>query len=347
MLGDSREAEPGGELGAEHEEQAQELTGEGASNFATCLMLSIAYAASIGSLATLIGTPPNLFMAGFLEETYDINIGFAQWMVVGLPLAVVFLFIAWVILTRIIYPPEITEISGGRELIRGQLREMGPASRGEKVVLAVFVLTALAWISRGLLSGVLPFLDGFSDAGIAILAAIVLFAIPIDPRNGVFALDWQSALALPWGVLLLFGGGLALASAVQETGVDTWIGGLVSGLGGFPVLLLVPIVAVVVILLTELTSNTATTATFLPILAGAAIGLDINVLAFVVPAALAATCAFMFPVATPPNAIVFGSGHITILQMVRAGIWLNIIGAILVTVTVYTLANWVLGFSFG
>ena len=346
VLGDG-EDEPGGELEAEREEQAQELTGEGASNFATCLMLSIAYAASIGSLATLIGTPPNLFMAGFLEETYDINIGFGEWMVVGLPLAVVFLVIAWVVLTRIVYPPEITEISGGREMIRDQLREMGPASRGEKVVLAVFVLTALAWITRDPLSNVFSFLGGFSDAGIAILAAIVLFAIPIDSRNGVFALDWQSALSLPWGVLLLFGGGLALASAVQETGVDTWIGGLVSGLGGVPILLLVGIVAVVVILLTELTSNTATTATFLPILGGAAIGLDINVLAFVVPAALAATCAFMFPVATPPNAIVFGSGHITIVQMVRAGIWLNIIGAILVVVTVFTLANWILGVSFG
>ena len=307
----------------------------------------IAYAASIGSLATLIGTPPNLFMAGFLEETYGINIGFGEWMLVGAPLAVVFLFIAWVVITRIVYPPEISEISGGREMIQGQLREMGSASRGEKVVLAVFVLTALTWIFRDPLTGVFPFLGGFSDAGVAILAAIILFAIPIDWRNGVFALDWQSALGLPWGVLLLFGGGLSLASAVQETGVDSWIGSLVSGLGGFPVLLLVPIVAVVVILLTELTSNTATTATFLPILAGAAIGLDINVLAFVVPAALAATCAFMIPVATPPNAIVFGSGHITIVQMVRAGIWLNIIGAILVTITVYTLANWVLGFSFG
>ena len=327
------------------EPEAEELTGRGASRFAICLMLGIAYAASIGSLATLIGTPPNLFMAGFLEETYDISIGFGEWMLVGLPLAAVFLLIAWVVLTRFVYPPEIDQISGGRELIRGELREMGSTSRGEKVVLTVFVLTALAWITREPLTNAVPLLGGLDDAGIAIIAAVVLFALPIDWRNGVFALDWETARQLPWGVLLLFGGGLSLANAVTETGVDKWIGGLIAGLRGVPILLLVAVVAVAILLLTELTSNTATAATFLPIVAGAAIGLDLNPLVFVVPAALAASCAFMMPVATPPNAIVFGSGHITIVQMVRAGVWLNLIGAILVTLTVYTLANWVLGFS--
>ncbi|HEV2093607.1 MAG TPA: DASS family sodium-coupled anion symporter [Rubrobacter sp.] len=344
VLGRSEDA-PRGEEVPEGGEPGAELTGEGASNFATCLMLGIAYAASIGSLATLIGTPPNLFMAGFLQETYDISIGFGEWMLVGLPLAVVFLLIAWVVLTRFVYPPEIDQISGGRELIRNELREMGPASPGEKVVLTVFVLTALAWITREPLTNALPWLGGLDDAGIAIIAAVILFALPIDWRNGVFALDWETARQLPWGVLLLFGGGLSLANAVTETGVDKWIGSLIAGLKGVPILLLIAIVAVSILLLTELTSNTATAATFLPIVAGAAIGLDLNPLVFVVPAALAASCAFMMPVATPPNAIVFGSGHITIVQMVRAGVWLNLIGAILVTLTVYTLANWVLGFS--
>lgn len=348
VLGD-RGAEPGGEV--EEEEEQQPVTGQGASNFATCLMLAIAYAASIGSLATLIGTPPNLFMASFLEEEYDINIGFGEWMLVGLPLAVVFLFIAWVVLTRFVYPPEIDEIAGGREIIQEQLDQMGPISRGEKVVLAVFVLTASAWILNSVLPSFFPaaeaLLAGVEDAGIAIIAAIVLFAIPVDWRNGVFALDWPTAVQLPWGILLLFGGGLSLANAVSETGVDVWIGSQVTALGALPVFLLVGVVIVVVILLTELTSNTATTATFLPILAGAAIGLDLGVLAFAVPAALAATCAFMIPVATPPNAIVFGSGHITIVQMVRAGVWLNIIGAVLIFATAFTLANWILGVSFG
>lgn len=341
-------------MGGDEASDGSELTGQGASNFATCLMLAIAYAASIGSLATLIGTPPNLFMAGFLEETHDIQIGFGQWMLVGLPLAVVFLIIAWVVLTRFVYPPEIGEISGGREMIRGELDGMGAPSRGEKVVLVIFALTALAWITREPLTGseavtsVLPFVEGLSDAGIAIIAAIVLFALPVDWRNGVFTLDWRTIVNnLPWGVLLLFGGGLSLASAVSETGVDEWIGSLVAGFGFLPVLLLIVAVATVTLLLTELTSNTATAATFLPILAGAAIGLDLDLLLFVVPAALAATCAFMIPVATPPNAIVFGSGHVTILQMLRAGVWLNIIAIILITATMYALATWALGVSLG
>ncbi len=268
-------------------------------------------------------------------------------MLVGLPLSAVFLAIAWVVLTRIIYPPEIGEISGGRQLIRGELRGMGPTSRGEKIVLTVFVLTALAWITREPLTNAVGWLGGLDDAGIAIIAAIILFAIPIDWRNGVFTLDWETARQLPWGVLLLFGGGLSLANAVTETGVDKWVGGLIAGLEAVPIVLLIAVVAVSILLLTELTSNTATAATFLPIVAGAAIGLNLSPLVFVVPAALAASCAFMMPVATPPNAIVFGSGHITIVQMVRAGVWLNIIGAILVTLTVYTLANWVLGIDFG
>ncbi|TCJ15248.1 DASS family sodium-coupled anion symporter [Rubrobacter taiwanensis] len=332
--------------------EAEALTGRGASNFATCLMLAIAYAASIGSLSTLIGTPPNLFMAGFLEETYDISIGFGQWMLVGLPLSVVFLSITWVVLTRFVYPPEIDEISGGRELIRGQLDEMGPVSRGEKVVLTVFALTAFAWVFREPLASwdalvsAAPFIGGLSDAGIAIIAAVALFAIPVDWRGGVFALDWRTVVGgLPWGVLLLFGGGLSLASAIVETGVDEWIGTQVAGLGGLPVLLLVVISAGAILLLTELTSNTATAATFLPILAGAAIGLNLDPLLLVIPAALAASCAFMMPVATPPNAIVFGSGHVTIVQMVRAGVWLNILAVILITLTVYTLGAFALGMS--
>jgi sodium-dependent dicarboxylate transporter 2/3/5 len=290
-------------------------------------------------------------MASFLEEEYDISIGFGTWMLVGLPLAVVFLFITWVLLTRFIYPPEMEEISGSREVIQGQIDEMGPISRGEKVVLTVFVVTALSWISNSILPTVFTSLEEplsvVEDAGIAIVAALVLFAIPIDWRNGVFALDWTTARQLPWGILLLFGGGLSLANAVSETGVDQWIGSLVSGLSSVPVFLLIAIVIVVVILLTELTSNTATTAALLPILAGAAVGLNLEPLAFAVPTALAATCAFMIPVATPPNAIVFGSGHITIVQMVRAGVWLNLIGAILIFATAYTLANWVLGITFG
>ncbi|WP_119070183.1 DASS family sodium-coupled anion symporter [Rubrobacter indicoceani] len=332
------------ETGEGDEGRGSNLTGLGASNFAVGLMLGIAYAASIGSLATLIGTPPNLFMAGFLQETYDITIGFGEWMLVGLPLSVVFLFITWIVLTRFVYPPEISEISGGRELIRGQLDEMGRISRGEKIVLVVFVTTAFFWIFRQALSG-LPGLGGLEDSSIAIAAAIALFFIPVDARNGVFALDWRTALNLPWGVLLLFGGGLSLASAVSATGVDQWIGDSFAGFAGVPILLFVVAVTAAVIFLTELTSNTATAAALLPIFGGVAVGTDLDPLLLVVPAALAASCAFMLPVATPPNAIVFGSGHVTILQMVKAGIWLNVIGIVLITLTIFALATWIFGIT--
>lgn len=317
----------------------------GSSNFAVCQMLGIAYAASVGSLATIIGTPPNTFMVEFLDQQYDIQIGFGQWMLVGLPLAAIFLLLTWLVLTRFVYPPEIGEISGGRELIRGQLDDMGSTSRGEKIVLTVFVVTALFWIFRQLLAD-LPLLGGLEDAGIAIAAAIVLFAIPVDWRNGVFALDWQTALGLPWGVLILFGGGLSLANGISETGMDAWIGDGFGGLAGIPTLLFIVLVTAAVVGLTELTSNTATAAALLPIFGGVAVGVNLDPMLFVVPAALAASCAFMLPVATPPNAIVFGSGYVTIGQMVKAGIWLNVIAIILITAAMYALTGWALGVSF-
>jgi solute carrier family 13 (sodium-dependent dicarboxylate transporter), member 2/3/5 len=319
------------------------------SPFSVSLMLGIAYAASIGSLATLVGTPPNLFLRGFLAETYGIEIGFGQWMLLGVPLSLTLLTIAWIVLTRVVYPPEIDEIPGGMTLIRDELRGLGKVKRGEWTVLCVFVGTALAWIFRepasnwAFLAERIPAVTRLSDSGIAVVAALLLFAIPINARRGVFALDWDNALRLPWGVLLLFGGGLSLASAVQSSGLAVWIGSQVSGLAVLPTILLVLSVIVTVILLTELTSNTATSATFLPILGGVAIGIGVDPLLLMVPTALAATCAFMMPVATPPNAIVFGSGHVTIAQMVRAGLILNAIATLLILVTTYTLATWALG----
>ena len=339
--------------GAHTEAAEAEIGGEQAHPFATGLMLAIAYAASIGSLATLIGTPPNLFMAGFLEQAYGIEVGFGQWMLVGLPLASVLLVIAYVVITRWIYPPGIDEIPGGRELFASELRELGQVGRGERIVLVVFVGTALAWVLRGPVTGserlleALPGLAHLSDAGIAITAAIVLFLVPVDWRRGVFTLDWTTARKLPWGVLLLFGRGLSLAAGVTSSGLDEWIGQQVGALGGLPVVVLLMVVAAAVVFLTELTSNTATAATFLPILGGVALGLDLAPQSLVVPAALAATCAFMMPVATPPNAIVFGSGHITIPQMVRVGWWLNVAAIALITGATYLLAATVLDFTFG
>ncbi len=307
------------------------------SNFGTALMLGIAYAASIGSLATIIGTPPNTLLVGYLQENHDITIGFGQWMVVGLPLAVVFLVICWFLLTKVFFKPEIDEIPGGRDLMTKEIEKLGPMSQGEIRVLAMFVLAALSWVSIPLLFDEPP----IDDAGIAMTVAILLFVLPAGAARGVRLLDWNSAVQLPWGVLLLFGGGLALSAQFGSSGLTEWIGTQAEGLGGLPVVLLVVVFTAGIIFLTELTSNTATAATFLPVAGGVALGLGVDPMLLAIPVALAATCAFMLPVATPPNAIAFGSGYVTIPQMVKAGLWLNLIGIVLVTATVMTLAVWV------
>ncbi|MTV26726.1 DASS family sodium-coupled anion symporter [Nitriliruptoraceae bacterium ZYF776] len=321
------------------------LTGEGASNIATALMLGIAYAASIGSLATIIGTPPNAFLIGYLSQDQGISIGFGQWMLFALPLSLVFLAITWWVLTSRLHPPEVDVIPGGRELIQGELDELGPASRGEKRVAFVFAATALAWILNSLLGDVVEGtpLEQLDDAMIAIAAAIVLFVVPVDREHGVFAMDWDTARQLPWGILLLFGGGLSLAEAISGNEVDAFLGEQLGALADVPLWVLIGVVALSVVLLTELTSNTATAAALVPIIGGTAVALGLDPIQLAVPAALAATCAFALPVATPPNAIVFGSGHVTVTQMARAGVVLNVIGVLLIAGLTVLLAGPVLG----
>lgn len=315
----------------------------GRLNFGTSLMLGIAYAASIGGLGTLIGTPPNALLAGFLETSYGFEVGFARWMLVGVPLTVVSLPVVWLYLTRAAFPIRVAEIPGGRAMIHRELDRLGPVGPGEWRVGLVFGLTALAWMTRPLLDDVVP---GLSDAGIAMTAALALFLIPVD-GEGTFTLDWETARELPWGVLLLFGGGLSLAAAVTETGLAEWIGGALAGLDAWPTVLLVAGVTAVIVFLTELTSNTATAAAFLPILGPLALALGENPLLLAVPAALGASCAFMMPVATPPNAIVYGSGYITIPQMARAGVVLNLLFVVLITALAYTVMLWALGVTPG
>ncbi|WP_131106692.1 SLC13 family permease [Ornithinimicrobium sufpigmenti] len=308
------------------------------SNFGTALMLGIAYAASIGSLGTIIGTPPNTLLVGYLAENHDIQIRFVDWMVVGVPLAVVFMLICWWLLTKVIYKPEIKEIPGGRDLMTREIQKLGSMSQGEIRVLALFLLAAVSWVGIPL---IWPDNTPISDAGIAMTVAILLFLLPAGAARGVRLLDWDSAKELPWGVLILFGGGLALSSQFGSSGLTEWIGEVTSGVGGLPVVLIVAIFAAGIIFLTELTSNTATAATFLPIAGGIAIGIGVDPMLLAIPVALAATCAFMLPVATPPNAIAYGSGYVTIPQMVKAGLYLNLIGIVLITATTMTLAVWV------
>jgi len=308
--------------------------------FAAALLLSVAYAANIGGVATLIGTPPNAFLRGFMEETYGIEIGFAQWMLVGVPVTVVMLFICWILLTRFLHPVSTRELPGAREKLRKALADMGPASIMEKRVAIVFAATAISWIARPVLNDAIPALQ-LSDTSIAVGGALLLFLVPTG-RGGAL-LSWEYAERLPWGVLLLFGGGLSLAAAVSDSGLAQWIGDSLTGLSNWPVLLIVVVVTLLIIFLTELTSNIATAATFLPLVAAIATALDQPPLLLAIPAAVAASYAFMMPVATPPNAIVYSSGAIRMAEMVRAGLFLNLIGAFAIVAIVYLLMNAVLG----
>ena len=317
------------------------------SNFGTALMLGIAYAASIGSLGTIIGTPPNTLLAGHMAAEHGIQIGFGQWMLVGVPIAVVLLLACWLLLTRVLFRPEIDEVPGGRDLIAAELARLGRMSAPEAKVLVIFVLAALAWITVPLLSEYVLGLDSplLSDAAIAMVVGLVLFLLPAGggAGRGVRLLDWEAAKELPWGVLLLFGGGLALSGQFSKSGLSTWLGEQVRSLGEIPVWVLVVIAAIGILLLTEMTSNTATAATFLPVASGVALGTGVEPLMLAAPVALAATCAFMLPVATPPNAIAYGSGYVTIGQMVKGGVWLNVIAVVLISVASMTLLVWVFG----
>ncbi|GGC74187.1 SLC13 family permease [Marinobacter halophilus] len=306
---------------------------DGVRRYATALLLAIAYSASIGGIATLIGTPPNALLAAYLSENQGIAVGFAQWMLLGVPVSVVMLVLAWWWLTRKDFGVGGSADSG--EMIREELAKLGSMSRGEKLVALVFLTTASAWIFRPLLSvNLMPWL---SDTGIAIAAAIAMFIIPVNTKERIFVLDWESANKLPWGVLLLFGGGLAMAGVISSSGLAEWIAASLGVAGVLPTLVMIALVATVIIFLTEVTSNTATAAAFLPLLGALAMSQGVSPLLLTVPAAIAASCAFMMPVATPPNAIVFSSGHMKISDMIRAGFALNLIGVIVVTLISYVL----------
>jgi len=311
--------------------------------FGLNLMLGIAYAASIGGIATLIGTPPNTVLAGYLNKTYGYEITFASWLMVGVPLVLVFLPLCWLWLTRVANPMKLKKVPGGKELIGAELKKMGSMVPGEKWTLVVFTLTALGWIFRKKLGFMFADPKLITDATIAMTGALLLFMIPINMKKNQFVMDWHWASKLPWGVLILFGGGLSMAAGFKTSKLAEWIGSQVSLLEHAPIIVLIFAVATLIIFLTELTSNTATSAMVMPILSAVAIGLGQNPLLLVVPAAIAASCAFMLPVATPPNAIVFGSGYVTIPQMVKSGIGLNIIGIILTVAITYLIVFPVFG----
>jgi len=315
---------------------------DGVYDFGVALMLGVAYAASIGGIATLIGTPPNAVLAGAASEILGTEIGFVQWMGVGVPVTALMIPVTWLLLTRVLHRPG--NLSGNAAaIIEGERERLGSPSRGERLTGAVFALTAAAWVLRSpktfgaiTIPGLQSWMPQLRDSTIAIAASVVLFLLPTDWRRGEFCLDWKTARRIPWGVLVLFGGGLSLAVAMESSGLAAWIGGSVAALRSVPPWVIVMTVATLIVFLTELTSNVATTSMAMPVMAGAATGLGLEPLLLMTTAALGASMAFMLPVATPPNAIVFSSGYLTIPQMSRAGILLNV-SAIIVITTLATL----------
>lgn len=297
--------------------------------FALCLLLGIAYAASIGGIGTIVGTTPNMFAVSFLENELGYSISFAQWMKIGVPLVVIFIPIIWFLMTRLLLPlPKRFSVEDDDNSSIDTTSEAW--NRGAVLTLIIFILTALAWMTRPLLV-TWPPLASLSDTGIAIIAALLLFAIPENIREKRFLIDWETAIKVPWGVLIIMGGGLALAGAIRQNGVAELLAYQLTAIGHVPPLLMTLMIVSLIMFLTELTSNVATTTALIPIVAAIATALGIEPLKLVIPATMAASCAFMLPVATPPNAIVFGSGMITIPAMARVGFWLNLTGIIVVT----------------
>ena len=311
-------------------ETVKGLSDQEIESFQLALLLGIAYGATIGGMSTLIGTGPNGMLAAFMADNYDLDISFVDWMKVGVPLSVVMLPCSWLILTRLIFKVEFETSQETKNLLSTMKQELGKFEGAEFKVFVVFVLTALTWMLRTVLDDING-LEGLSDAGIAMISALFLFLLPSgDKVKRGALLEWKDAQEnVPWGLLVLFGGGLSLANAVQATGLAVWMGNLIPQ--GISIVLIVILVVTMIIFLTELTSNMATTATFLPVVAAIAIQSNFDPLLVTAAVALAASCAFMLPVATPPNAIVFGSGLIKVPQMARAGFLINVLGIMVVS----------------
>lgn len=317
-------------------ETMSSLDDKSVANFETSMLLGLAYGATLGGVATLVGTPPNAFMAGFMQSTYDVEIDFARWMMVGIPITLIMLPITWVILTRFIFPVNFLASDQAKNHIMTLRKELGPGSKAEYRTGAVFLALVAGWLLRKPIAAMTGATE-ISDAGVAIAAAVAAFLIP-SGRNREALVVWEDTRRLPWGVLILFGGGLALAGGLTSSGLTLWLGQLLAPLGLIHIAVLVIAATALVIFMTELTSNLATTATILPVMAAIAVETGQDPLIFVIPITLAASCAFMLPVATPPNAIVFSSGYVSIPKMMRAGVVLNLIGVAILSVIALTLA---------
>jgi sodium-dependent dicarboxylate transporter 2/3/5 len=296
------------------------------------MLLGVAFAANIGGMATLIGTPPNAVLAGYLARVHGIDIGFAQWMMIGLPVALLLLGLCWLVLTRLTWRLDTVRIGGVGAMVGRERARLGRISAAERRFAVVFVLTVLGWLFRPVLDAALPGI-GITDAGIAMLATVSFFILPGDRARGGFLLDWAATRDLPWGVLLLVGGGLSLGAAIQSQGLAEWLGGVLSGMRSWPLPLTIATVALATMTVSHVASNTATAAALTPVAAALAVSIGAAPAALGVPLALAASCAFMLPVATPPNAIAYGTGLVSTAAMVRSGAVISVAALAVIVVT--------------
>lgn len=296
-------------------------------NFALSVMLGIAFSANAGGIATVIGTPPNSVLIGLLENEYNIEISFLKWMVVGLPFSIIMLACCYFVLVKFLFPNGALKFNASRTIIDGELKKLGPTSGKEKMVLVIFGITVFLWVFRTALNSIFPFL-GLSDAMISIFAAITLFAVPFNLKQGDFILEWKDTQKLAWGILVLFGGGLALAEGMSVTGIVDLVAGAIAE-SEISVLFTAALLIFLMLFMTELMSNVALVAVLAPVVAGIAIGLGLPIVYLLIPITMASSCAFMLPMATPPNAIVFASGYIKVHEMARAGVLLNLIAVLL------------------
>ncbi|ASN06686.1 SLC13 family permease [Virgibacillus necropolis] len=307
-------------------------TSPGNFPFGTALMLGTAYSATIGGFGSLVGAPANIILAATVNNLYGVEISFARWMLFGVPMVIILIPIVWFYLIKIAFPMNVKNIPGGRDIVKKDLKNLGKMNYEEKVILTVFTLTALAWITRGFVLN--KFIPGIDDTIIALLGGLILFLIPAKSKEGNI-LDWDTVLKLPWGILWLFGGGLALAAGIMNSGLDKWIGGQLTNFSNVPIFITIALIVGLITMLTEFTSNTATATMVYPIVAAAAASLGTDPIVLMVAACMGATFAFMFPVAAPPNAIVFATGYIKMGSMAKAGIWLNLLGIIFSVIIVY------------
>nr|WP_298924764.1 DASS family sodium-coupled anion symporter [uncultured Allomuricauda sp.] len=296
-------------------------------NFALSVMLGIAFSANAGGIATVIGTPPNSILIGLLENEYNTQISFLKWMTLGLPFSIIMIGISYLVLVKWMFPNRDLKFNASKEVIQAELQKLGPTSRKEKMVLVIFGITVFLWIFRTLINNIFPGL-GLTDTMISIFAAITLFAVPYNLRKGDFIIQWRDTSQLAWGILILFGGGLALAKGMSSSGIVDMVAIAIAS-SDISILLTASLLILLMLFMTELMSNVALVAVLAPVVAGIAIGLEIPILYLLIPVTIASSCAFMLPMATPPNAIVFASGYVKVPQMARVGIILNLISVAL------------------